>query len=354
MPAEQRGSIYRTNTGYGIRYTDEHGARKRRSGFRSRSAARHWLEQVEKPRQRGEPATAPQLTFDEFADRYLQAHSSTVEASTLRTLEHRLGYARSAFGSVPLTDLERMPDEIAAWRRRLPPGTAYGITAALRQTLKAAVDWRYISTNPAKDAGPNPQPKRTEIEPFTVAEIDRLAVELGPWGPFPILAAETGLRPAELAGLEWRDLQPADGVLLVERTHTNGELKPYGKTARSRRRVPLTTRALDALDTLPRRIDTPAVFASPRSKRLDTHNFRAREWLPALDAAGIRRRRIYDLRHTFATHALAAGSGCSSSAATWEQASSSSTKPTAISPKAPKTEPAHCLKGTSRIVLAKS
>ena len=89
MPAEQRGSIYRTNTGYGIRYTGEHGSRKRRSGFRSRSAARHWLEQVEKPRQRGEPAAAPRLTFDEFADRYLQAHSSTVEASTIRTLEHQ-------------------------------------------------------------------------------------------------------------------------------------------------------------------------------------------------------------------------------------------------------------------------
>ena len=210
---------------------------------------------------------------------------------------------------MPLTDLERMPREIAAWRRRLPPGTAYGITAALRQTLKAAVYCRYISTNPAEDAGPNPQPIRTKIEPFTLAEIDRLAVELGPWGPFPIVAAETGLRPAELAGLEWRDIHQADGVLLVERTCTNGELRPYGKTVRSRRRVPLTTRALDALDTLPRRIDTPAVFASPRSKRLDTHNFRAREWIPALDAAGIRRRRIYDLRHTFATHALAAGLG---------------------------------------------
>ena len=75
------------------------------------------------------------------------------------------------------------------WRRRLPPGTAYGITAALRQTLQAAVDCRYIATNPAKDAGPNTQPKRTEIEPFTLNELDRLAVELGPRRPFPIVAA---------------------------------------------------------------------------------------------------------------------------------------------------------------------
>ena len=142
-----------------------------------------------KPRQRGEPATAPPLTFDEFADRYLQAHAPKVEASTLRTLEHRLSYARPAFGNVPLTDLQHMAHEIAVWRQRLPQGSAYGITAALRQTLQAAVDWRYIATNPAKDAGPNPQPKRAEIEPFTLAEIDRLAVELGPWRPFPTVAA---------------------------------------------------------------------------------------------------------------------------------------------------------------------
>ena len=58
---------------------------------------------------------------------------------------------------------------------------------------------------------------------------------------------------------------------------------------------------------MPRRIDTPAVFASPRSKRLNVHNFRNREWVPALEAAGIPRRRIYDLRHTFATNALDKG-----------------------------------------------
>ncbi|MCY4088183.1 MAG: hypothetical protein OXG37_15185 [Actinomycetia bacterium] len=67
-----------------------------------------------KPHQRGEPTSAPRLTFDEFADRYLQTHSLNVEASTIRTLGNRLNYARPAFGNVPLADLERKPHEIAA------------------------------------------------------------------------------------------------------------------------------------------------------------------------------------------------------------------------------------------------
>ena len=41
---------------------------------------------------------------------------------------------------------------------------------------------------------------------------------------------------------------------------------------------------------------------------LDLHNFRNRYWKPAQIAAGIvPRRRVYDLRHTFATFALRAG-----------------------------------------------
>jgi integrase len=39
--------------------------------------------------------------------------------------------------------------------------------------------------------------------------------------------------------------------------------------------------------------------------RFDT--WRSREWAPALKAAGIDHRRIYDMRHTFATWSLAAG-----------------------------------------------
>ena len=52
----------------------------------------------------------------------------------------------------------------------------------------------------------------------------------------------------------------------------------------------------------------PLLFPSVRGGYLDLHNFRNRNWKPAQKAAGITPlRRVYDLRHTFATFALRAG-----------------------------------------------
>jgi integrase len=66
-------------------------------------------------------------------------------------------------------------------------------------------------------------------------------------------------------------------------------------------------RATTALDEVPRRLDTRLVFASPRGRAIDMHNFARRDWHPALDAAGLAPRRLYSLRHCFASNALAAG-----------------------------------------------
>jgi integrase len=71
--------------------------------------------------------------------------------------------------------------------------------------------------------------------------------------------------------------------------------------------VPLSGRALEALDTLPPRIDTPLLVPSATGLLLDLHNWRAREWTPALEAAGVGHGTIYTLRHTAITNRLAAG-----------------------------------------------
>jgi integrase len=93
--------------------------------------------------------------------------------------------------------------------------------------------------------------------------------------------------------------------VVVQRRYAHGVLTPYPKTAR--RRVPLTGRAMDALDRLPPRLDTPLLFPAATGGHIGLDTWRTREWYPALDAAGLRRRGPYQLRHTFATEALAAG-----------------------------------------------
>ncbi len=122
-----------------------------------------------------------------------------------------------------------------------------------------------------------------------------------------VFAAETGLRTNEWTALERRDVDRAGRAVTVHRRYANATFTPYPKTVRSRRRVPLTARALDALDRLPPRVDTAILFPAVGGGPIDLHNWRTRDWYPALDAAGIDKRGPYHLRHTFATEALAAG-----------------------------------------------
>jgi integrase len=308
MPAEARGSVYQTANGHGVRWYDETGTRRRRSGFKSKSEARSWFETVERKRMRGETPAPEPVTLAEHVDRYLTAHAVGRDPKTIDVLRFRLGYATSVFGSLRLDEIERRVPEVAAWMTTLPAGSRYGIVQALRQCLGAAVRWGLVGTNAAKLAGSNPQPKRDEVVPFEPAEVEALAVELGPvYGPLVVVAAHTGLRPSEWIGLEWRDVDRQEGVLRVERAFSYGQVKAP-KTKGSRRRVPLPARASEALESVPRTLHTRLVFPGPRGAYVDLRNWRRREWKPGLEAAGLpTTRRPYDLRHSYASWMLAAG-----------------------------------------------
>jgi integrase len=167
------------------------------------------------------------------------------------------------------------------------------------------VRWRWIEHNVAVDVR-NPEHARQEFVPFdSWEEVDAVAHELGPFGPLAIFCVGTGVRPEEAFGADWDDVDLEAHVLTVRRAFAKGRLKTYPKTARSRRRVPLRSKVVDALEQLPRR--RGILFPASESGRIEINNWRSREWVPALEAAGVEHRRIYDMRHTFATWSLAAG-----------------------------------------------
>ena len=74
----------------GSRRRDEHGVRRRKAGFKSKTEARAWFQDVEKKRMRGEAVARPPVTLREHVDRYLEVHAATRDPNTIRVLRERL------------------------------------------------------------------------------------------------------------------------------------------------------------------------------------------------------------------------------------------------------------------------
>src|SRR6266540_5051636 len=247
---------------------------------------------------------ADTLMLGEWVEEYLDGHQG--ERVTIAKLRWLLGKATAALGEVRRAELS--PERICAWRLTVPEGHRFEATQALRKVLNRAVAWKLIEENPAKRV-PNPGRRCREQRPFESWEqIRSLADRLGPaFGPMVVFAAATGLRPSELFALEQGDVDRAAGVVQIRRAYANGRVKQT-KTRLSRRAVPLQAIALEALDQLPLRDDSPLLFPNTRGGHLDFRNFNRRHWKPVQKGVGIEPLRdLYDLRHTYATFALRAG-----------------------------------------------
>jgi integrase len=289
---------------YRYRVAGRGSRRVQRGGFASEQDAEDAL-QRELDRLRRERRIPRGLTLSELVETYLAQHD--VQPVTIEKLRWLLSKAIAVFGDRRVGELTSQ--EIAEWRMTLSPGYRFEATQALRQTLHRAVVWGMIDINPAKVGVDNPTPRRKEQRPFeSWAELEAIARALGPrYGPMIIFAAATGLRPAEWIALEKRDINYDERVAYVRRSFTRRQLK-LPKTEASLRAVPLQARALDALERLPASEDSPLLFPGERGGYLDIYNFRPYQWRRAQRAVGIDPlRRVYDLRHTFATFALRAG-----------------------------------------------
>jgi integrase len=312
MPSVQRGSVSKRGRTWQARYRDETGKQRGQGGFATKTAAAEWLEHRAKEVfafRRGDliPAGHRPQTVDTLLDTFVEKHGATIDPATKAKLRQQLKHARVAFGDRHPDSLNRL--ELEDWRQTLSPGSRHDVFRGFRQALS----WGAARSLCSRDASigiRNPKRKRHErrdVHPFeTWHEVELVAAELR-YPALAIVAVGCGLRPEELFGLHRADLDRSARLLHVRRRFTSGMVKQGGKTDGSVRTVPLRARVLTALDAMPVRIDTPILFPAARGGYVDAEKFRHREWAPALRAVGLKHRRIYDTRHTFATWSIEQG-----------------------------------------------
>jgi len=124
------------------------GRRRFRSGFTSKTAALAYFRDEVAHLDVG--AARPDLSFAEFAERFLAAHAAEVDPRTIKTLRERLVRPLAEFGDRRLDDLGRSVADIAAWQATLPEGYRPRILGAFAQVLDRAVAWKIIRENPVR------------------------------------------------------------------------------------------------------------------------------------------------------------------------------------------------------------
>jgi integrase len=202
--------------------------------------------------------------------------------------------------------------------REVSPTTLGKHLRQLSTCLEAAVAEGLLSVNPCKRLPKSQKPKARKKRPayFTDSELARLWPELAGRPVYLTackLAATTGLRHGELAGLRWSDVDLLGGELHIRQQFTGGEL--VDRTKDNEERVIDLVPAARALleEWWAETGDDGYVLELETGGFLDGSNTR-KVLYAAMERAGIQRlgerggtRDFHSLRHSFARVALEHG-----------------------------------------------
>ena len=227
-------------------------------------------------------------------------------------------YIVPAIGGVKLKKLSPMRVQ-AMYRgmqdRGLSPRTVQYTHAVLHRALKQALRWNMVPRNVC-GAVDRPQVRRELIQPLDAQQTRKLLNAARAAGDrleaFYVLAVHTGMRPGELLGLKWEDVDLDRASLRINRALSEGRFTTP-KTKKSRRRVDLSASGVAALKAHRKRQneerlkyaemwrDQDLVFPSTVGTPLSHHNV-VRAFKKLLKRADLpETTRLYDLRHTCAT-----------------------------------------------------
>lgn len=198
--------------------------------------------------------------------------------------------------------------------RQLSNSTVRGVHMVLHQALDAAVSERMIVSNPTNGTTvPKADYALKQILNEEQLEIFMQAIQQDDlWHDFFYTAITTGLRRGELCGLQWQDFDEQNNRLKIVRTvhkkkgggWTTGETK----TDTGIRTILLPASTARVLRERSKAALGPWIFHNPiKPEEPINPNAGYRQLKTILQKAQLPSIRFHDLRHTFATHALASG-----------------------------------------------
>ena len=273
-------------------------------------ARRRAAEMVDRIR-RGEdpvpPPPEPEPTVGDLAARFMEAHvEPNCRPATVEVYRRLLRlHVLPELGALKLTEVERSHVSALHYRLRDRPNQANQAVGVFSKMFKLAVAW---GMTPAR---PNPcrsvkRYRERSCERFLTEEeyarLGRVLFEAESEGPKMASAVAavrllllTGCRSSEILTLRWDDIDRTAGELRIRESKTGP------------RRVPLTPAVAQVLARIPAIEGNPWVIAGDkpgdRLRRIDPlwNRLRARADLEDV--------RLHDLRHSFASQALALGEG---------------------------------------------
>lgn len=281
--------------------------RRRTKTFKLKGHAKRWAEDLEAGWRRGtsRDPRAGTLTLRQWHDIWIAAR---VVADTTAEREARIHkrYVLPQWGSWPLESITRI--EVRGWiARMLRDGVSpaqihlafFALSAMLRDA--ALEEPPHVITNPCSRV-PLPKLPTPSERFFSPEEARRILAQLkDPWRTMAALGLWTGLRWEELAGLHGAQVDWLRGTVHVTGVRTRTGDRPYPKSDRSRRVVPVPPWVIKAMSAL--------YVGRPRTDRVfvgrDGGPLKYTTWLwhfrRACDRAGVTYAPPHVLRHSCAS-----------------------------------------------------
>jgi integrase len=254
--------------------------------------------------------------FKEYAELWLSLphdwKQSTRESYQLNLDKHIYPvFGDHRLDEIRRKDLKAFFDGLLSKGKR--PSTVALVRSPINGVLSHAVDSELIEVNPVQNLKITKRKKQIEVKPLTEDEAERLLRAGkkflgGDYYPHILCALRTGMRLGEMKALKWSDIDFGKRQIEVQRSCRRGVVSDTKN--HKRRRVDMTPHLADTLKALKLtqkkravkngRPFSDYVFANRRGEiflRVPFENALNR----CLEAANLRRIRIHDLRHTYAT-----------------------------------------------------